>query len=202
MRIHSEAEQHLKKKDKKLGAVIENIGSCQLDHESRNKFDVLASSIVSQQLSAKAAKTIKGRILSHINESYILTPRAITTINLDDLRKAGLSRAKSKYIIELATNILNGSLDLEELHQHSDEDVIRLLVEQNGIGNWTAEMFLIFALGRKDILSTSDAGLLRSSQKLYNLEKRPTVEEFTSLAEKWRPHRSIACWYLWRYIDT
>lgn len=199
--MHSEAVKYLKKKDKKLGFIIETVGSCQLNYKNRNKFDVLASSIISQQLSVKAAKTIKGRILDHIHESSYLNADGLATVKTNELRKAGLSNAKANYIINLAKNIISDNLILDGLEQHHDEVVIKMLTTQKGIGKWTAEMFLIFALGRKDILSTGDAGLLRSVQQLYKLRSRPTSEEFTKIAESWRPYRSIASWYLWRAID-
>lgn len=199
--MHTIAEEYLKKNDKMLGSIIVSVGSCRLDHNSRNRFDVIASSIISQQLSAKAAKTIKGRILDHTGGSHTLNVEALATAKVDDLREAGLSNAKANYVIGLANNIVSGSLNLDDLGHQSDENILETLTAQKGIGRWTAEMFLIFALGRKDVLSTGDAGLLRSAQQLYKLDSRPTAAEFTIIAEKWRPYRSVASWYLWRNID-
>lgn len=199
--MHSEAEEYLKKKDNKLGFIIETVGACQLNHNNRNRFDVLASSIVSQQLSAKAAKTIKGRILDHIHETSNLNVNSLATIKADELRKAGLSNAKANYVIDLAKNIMNGRLNVDNLDQYNDEVIMQMLTAQKGIGKWTAEMFMIFALGKPDVLSTGDAGLIRSVQLIYGLNNKPTASEFTIIAEKWRPYRSIASWYLWRAID-
>jgi len=199
--MHAVAEEYLKKKDKKLGLIIKTVGSCQLNHNERERFDVLASSIVSQQLSAKAAKTIKGRVLKLIGSKSSLNAESILDVDVKQLREAGLSSAKASYILTLAENIKTGKLDLESLENENDNDIYEILISQKGIGNWTAEMFMIFALGKTDVLSTGDAGLIRAAQLVYGLKEKPKPKEFTKIAEKWRPYRSIASWYLWRAID-
>lgn len=199
--MHSVAEEYLKKKDKKLGLIINAVGSCLLNHNNRNRFDVLASSIVSQQLSAKAAKTIKGRVLKLIGSKSSLRAEKILDVDVKQLREAGLSSAKASYILTLAENIKTGRLDLEILQSEDESEIYKILISQKGVGNWTAEMFMIFALGKTDVLSTGDAGLIRAAQLVYGLKEKPNPEEFTKIAEKWRPYRSIASWYLWRVID-
>ena len=199
--MHAVAEEYLKKKDKKLGLIINTVGSCQLNHKSRNKYDVLASSIVSQQLSAKASKTIKGRVLKLIGSKSSLNAESILDVDVKQLREAGLSSAKAAYILTLAENIQSGKLDLENLQNEDEDDIYKILISQKGVGNWTAEMFMIFALGKTDVLSTGDAGLIRAAQLVYGLKEKPKPEEFTKIAEKWQPYRSIASWYLWRAID-
>jgi len=162
---------------------------------------VLASSIVSQQLSAKAAKTIKGRVLKLTGSKSSLKAKNILNVDVQQLREAGLSSAKASYILSLAENITSGKLDLDNLENKDENDICEILISQKGIGNWTAEMFMIFALGKTDVLSTGDAGLIRAAQLVYELKEKPKPEEFTKIAEKWRPYRSIASWYLWRAID-
>jgi len=199
--MHKVAEEYLKKKDKKLGRIIDSVGSCKLNHKTRNKFDVLASSIVGQQLSAKAAKTIKGRVLKLTGSKTILKVENILDIDIKQLRKTGLSTAKASYIHFLAENITSGKLNLKNLQKQNEDDIYKILISQKGIGKWTAEMFMIFSLGKTDILSTGDAGLIRAVQLVYGLKEKPNPEEFTNIAKKWRPYRSIASWYLWRTID-
>ena len=196
-----DAENHLKFSDAKLKKVIENIGPCTLKHNKREKFDVLVSSIIGQQLSAKAASTIKGRVVELVCQKNYLNAESFENIKVAQLRNCGLSNAKSRYILDLAKNTINGELNLKTIHKLTDDEIIKMLINQKGVGMWTAEMFMIFALGRPDILSTTDAGLLRSAQYIYKLQDKPTVEKFTRIAEKWKPYRSIASWYLWRLID-
>lgn len=199
--MHSVAEAYLKNKDRKLGHIIDAVGPCRLNHLNKNKFDVLASSIVSQQLSNKAANTIRGRILKLTECRSTLKADKFLSLDVKQLREAGLSTAKSTYILSLAENITSGKLDLENIKNLDDDDIYRILVNQKGVGAWTAEMFMIFALGKTDVLSTGDAGLIRAAQLVYGLKEKPNPKIFTTIAEKWRPYRSIASWYLWRAID-
>jgi len=201
MTQYREAEEYLKSSDKKLKTIIEKVGSCTLKVQRRNKFNVLANSIIGQQLSVKAANTIRGRVLNLTSDTQTLQPDHFSKITVNQLRKCGLSNVKSSSILGLADNIISGKLSLNTINKLTDNEVINILISQKGIGQWTAEMFLIFSLGRMDTLSTTDAGLLRSAQSIYKLQNKPTVEEFTNIAEKWKPFRSIASWYLWREID-
>ena len=119
-----------------------------------------------------------------------------------DLRDAGLSWSKVSYFRDLAEHVLDGELDLERLPELSDEEVIEELTAVKGIGAWTAEMFLIFHLGRPDVLSTGDLGIRKGAQLAYGLEEMPTEDELEQIGEKWRPHRTIACLYFWRSLDN
>ena len=199
--ISSEAISYLKKQDKILKNVIDKIGYCSLDHTEREPFDTLASSIISQQLSIKAANTIKNRILESIEITRPLQPESFAGISVEQLRACGLSNAKSNYLILLGKNIINNDLNLDELKQMDDEEVIKELSKQPGIGRWTSEMFLIFCLGREDVLSLTDVGLRRATMGIYKLDRKPTDSEFIKIAKNWKPFRSIASWYLWRFID-
>ena len=198
---HENAISYLKKQDKILKNVIDKIGYCALDHTEREPFDTLASSIISQQLSIKAANTIKNRILESIEITRPLQPESFAGISVEQLRTCGLSKAKSNYLILLGKNIINNDLNLDELKQMDDEEVIKELSKQPGIGRWTSEMFLIFCLGREDVLSLADVGLRRAAMGIYKLDRKPTDSEFIKIAKNWKPFRSIASWYLWRFID-
>jgi len=202
MSQYTEAEEYLKSSDKKLKAVIEKVGSCTLRVQRRNKFNVLASSIIGQQLSVKAANTIRGRVLELTSNNRTLQPDDFSMTTIKQLRSCGLSYAKSSSILELSDNIISGKLNLNTINKLSDNEVINILASQKGIGKWTAEMFMIFSLGRSNILSVTDAGLLRSAQSIYNLQNKPTPEVFKNIATKWNPYCSIASWYLWRHIDN
>lgn len=199
--MYGQAEKHIKSSDQVMGAVIDRVGRCRLDHRSRNRFDVIVSSIVSQQLSATAARTIKSRVIALAGCGDSLDEQAVCDLDVNQLRETGLSRAKANYISTLAKEVVEGYLDLYAMDALGDKEVCDLLTSFKGIGRWTVEMFLIFALGRPDVLSTQDAGLLRAVRLLYGFDTNPSKDEFISIAECWRPYRSIASWYLWRSLD-
>lgn len=191
-------ESYLSSADSTLSELIDRIGGhCELS-VSQTPFDDLARSIISQQLSAKAARTIKSRICEMVGSP--MKPDGFAKVPVKRLRKAGLSTSKSEYIKELATKVSSGDLDLYELQKLSNRKVIETLVEQRGIGLWTAQMFLIFGCGRTDVLATKDAGLRRAVQLFYGRELN-SDEEFQSFAERWKPYRSFASLYLWRALD-
>jgi len=200
-KIHQKAVNHLVDSDEVLKQVIRSIGDCGLDNNKRDPFDVLASSIMSQQLSKKAATTIMNRVLVKLNKNRPLSPSDFVNVNKCDLRTCGLSNAKSDYILELSSKFIKDKIDNSLFEEMDDAAVINELTKLKGIGQWTSEMFLIFSLGRKDVLSLTDAGLRRAVTLLYGLKNKPTDNEFIEIAEYWRPYRSIASWYLWGYID-
>jgi DNA-3-methyladenine glycosylase II len=197
----SEAMRHLSEVDSILGAVIEAVGPCDLGSRRRSLFDSLAGSIISQQLSDKASTAIERRIETTCGLSRPFFPEQVMNVPVSRFREAGLSSAKATYIRGIAGRILEGQLQLESLASEADEIVIEQLVELPGVGVWTAEMFLIFGLGRLDVLSTGDAGLCRAVRQLYRLRTGPSERQFIKLAERWRPYRSVASWYLWRTLD-
>lgn len=192
-------ESYLSAADPILSGLMDQLGiHCELSI-SRTPFNSLARSIVSQQLSAKAARTINFRICQVVGNP--MEPEKMATIPLKRLKEAGLSNSKCAYIKELASKIISGDLDLYEVQKLPNREAIDKLVEQKGIGLWTAQMFLIFACGRPDVLATKDAGLRRAIQLFYG-RKINSDEEFQSFAEPWRPYRSFASLYLWKALDS
>lgn len=162
-------------------------------------FAELCDSIVSQQLAGKAAETIFNRLKALFPKGKI-TPQGVLKIRDQSLRQAGMSNAKVSYVKDLAQKVVAGEIDLAHLNNLSDEEVINELVKVKGIGRWTAEMFLIFTLGREDIFSAGDLGLNNAIVKLYGLKEKPTKVYLESLSLKWSPYRSIACRILWKSL--
>ena len=163
-------------------------------------FDALAGSIVGQQLSTKAADTIWGRLKAACGGR--VTPEAISRLRIPTLRKAGLSAAKVKSLKELSKAVIKGELKLEKLKKIPEDEAIAQLVAIWGIGRWTAEMFLMFALEREDVFSPGDLGLRRSMELLYSLPKDAPIKELEAIALKWSPHRTFASRVLWRVRDA
>jgi len=194
------AVRHLKSSDKILSDLIIKHGPCQIKTSLDNPFHALANSIISQQISARAARAIKGRLFDLIGTERF-TPENISKMSFSQFRTSGLSRAKIGYIQRLASSVRNGEFDLSSFVNLEDEEIISRLTTFPGIGRWTAEMFLIFALGRPDVLSVNDAGLKRGLKRTYNLPESPSEDEMISIGESWRPYRSVASWYLWRVVD-
>lgn len=200
------ARRALMRRDPVLGAVIRRVGPCGLaDSQHADPFRALVRSIVSQQLSVKAADTIHTRFeaLFHAGRSRRLpTPARVMAVSDEDLRGVGLSRMKVSFIRDLCRRVLDGSLRLAEIERLDDEEVIRELVAVKGIGRWTAEMFLMFRLHRPDILPVGDLGIVRGFQRVYGWPRPPSPAKMTKTAEAWRPYRSVACWYLWASLDN
>jgi DNA-3-methyladenine glycosylase II len=194
------AIRHLKSSDKVLALLIKEHGSCTITPALDNPFHALVSSIISQQISAHAARAIKGRIFDLLGAKQF-TLESILKMSPKSYRAAGLSRVKIRYIRELALAVVNGELDFCSLVGCEEEEVISKLITLSGVGRWTAEMFLIFGLGRPDVLSVNDAGLKRAFKVAYNFQQMPSADEMISISEPWRPYRSVASWYLWRVID-
>lgn len=198
---YARARRHLMRADPRLGSLVKRIGACGLAHgHDTDRFGLLVRSIISQQLSAKAAMTIHGRVLAAL-EAEQATPQAMLAIDQDRLRACGLSRAKVASVRDLATKVTEGSLALDTLDALDDAEVIEAMTTVRGIGRWSAEMFLIFRLKRPDILPVGDVGVQRAMRALYGLRKHPSPQRMTELARPWRPYRSVACWYLWRSLD-
>jgi DNA-3-methyladenine glycosylase II len=189
-----EAERHLSLSCEVMAKLVATHGACQLANRKFRPFQTLVTSIMSQQLSAKAADTIEQRVREVVPT---FCPSGFVAVPIEMLRKAGLSTAKSKYIIELAIRVNDGRLKFDALRKQSDDDVIAVLTELPGIGRWTAEMFLIFGLRRPDVLAIGDAGLQRASRHLYG-----DTAKLESIGQAWIPYRSVASWYLWRYLDS
>ncbi len=182
-----------------LGSIIQKHGKCTLVPEIDKPFDTLISSIISQQLSLKAAATIEGRIRKLVGKTFRPTP--ILKASIEDLRAAGLSGRKVEYIQGISEAVKSRKLNFKKLELASDEEVKAKLIELRGVGQWTAEMFMIFVLGRIDIFSYLDVGLQRGMKQLFGEDKAHSLEAMEKLAERWQPYRSIASWYLWKVID-
>lgn len=176
-------------------------GACGLDgHAHGDPFTALVTAIVSQQLSTKAAATIYRRVEALCRSQ--VTPRRILRLTDEQLRGAGLSGQKTRYVRDLAARVLDGRLQLAALDELGDDAVIEALTAVTGIGRWTAEMFLIFRLRRPDVLPLGDLGIARAVKERYGLRQMPTRARLEALGEQWRPYRSIACWYLWASLDN
>ena len=165
----------------------------------RDRFGSLVSSIISQQISVAAARTIRARLIEAVAPDKI-SPKTLRRLDVDSLRAIGVSRQKATYVLDLAEKVDTGSLDLESLHRHDDETVIEKMIQVKGIGRWTAQMFLMFSLGRLDVLPVDDLGLKNAIRKHYQLDDLPDTQQMESLAENWRPYSTIACWYLWQSL--
>lgn len=163
-------------------------------------FNVLARSIVYQQLANAAASTIYGRVEA-LGRDGFPDPSELLAIPEDDLRGAGLSRSKTRAIRDLAAKVDSGELDLEALAEHPDEEVVDRLTAVWGIGEWTAQMHLIFKLGRLDVMPAGDLGVREGVRVLDGLDERPTPSEVLARSEPWKPLRSVASWYLWRLLE-
>jgi DNA-3-methyladenine glycosylase II len=197
---YQKAQRHLARRDRILKRLIAMIGPCTLQPR-RDRFASLVRSIVAQQISTRAAAAINGRLAQALASTGI-TPAAVLASSGDTLRSAGLSASKVRSLHDLAEKIQNGMVPLKSLHRFADEKVIEHLVPVRGIGRWTAEMFLIFSLGRLDILPVGDWGLRVGVQRHYELDEPADKDTLTQLAEPWRPYRSIATWYFWRSLGN
>jgi len=192
------AVQHLRKSDPVLSAIIERVGAYGIQFREPD-FGTLVRSIVYQQLSGRVAKVILDRLLAAVGGD--LTPAKILVLRPARMRKLGLSTAKTAYIRDLARHTRDGKLIFAELPALNDQEVIERLTQVKGIGVWTAQMFLMFALQRHDILPTGDLGVRNAIRKAYNLAEPPTPAEMEEIARNWRPWCSVATWYLWRSLE-
>jgi DNA-3-methyladenine glycosylase II len=194
------ARHHLARRDPVLRQVIARVGPCTL-HPAEDRFRALTRSIISQQISTHAAAAIAGRLEQLLSRTGI-TARSLGRLSADQLRAAGLSAAKIQCLQSLAEDVRKGLVTLYELDHLTDEDVISKLTPLRGIGRWTAEMFLIFSLGRLDVLPVADFGLRAGIRRYYKLSELPGRDYLNQLGESWRPYRSIATWYIWRSLGV
>ena len=193
---YQKARRHLSRRDAVLKKLIRAVGPCTL-RTSDDHFATLVRSIVSQQISTKAAIAISGRLVKALGRRG-LRPKSILDADDKLLRTAGLSANKAKSLRDLAQKCAAGEVPLRQLPDLDDEAVIEALTLVHGIGRWTAEMFLIFSLGRLDVLPIGDYGLRAGVQKQYELIDLPDKNTLTTLAEPWRPYRSVGTWFIWR----
>lgn len=200
-----EAGAHLRAADETRRKIIDERGPLDLESRTRGRpadaYGALLRSIVGQQLSTKAARSIYLRVVDLFG-GETPSPQQLLDAEPDALRAAGLSGAKVRYVRSLAEHVLSGELELERLPSLGDEEVAREVTAVKGLGQWTADMFLIFHLGRPDVLPVGDLGVRRAVERAYGLEGLPSAEELEMLGERWRPHRSLASLYLWESLDN
>lgn len=194
-------KKHFQQVDSILYAVLEKIGTLEILtlRHTDDYLVALCDEIISQQLSIKVADVIFERFRKLFPGNKI-TARKILSLTDEQLRATGISYAKIRYIKDLADKVVKKELNFEQLHTMSNEGVIIELTKVKGIGNWTAEMFLMFTLGREDIFSHGDLGLKNAIKKLYKLEN-PTKEEIERITEKWSPYKTYACRILWKSLE-
>ena len=196
------AVRHLKRADPALRALIDRVGPCRLTLRTEGThFDHLARAIVYQQLAGKAAAAIHARLLG-LYGNRPPTPTELLATRPAQLRRAGLSRQKIQYLRDLAGKAVSGAVALDALDGSPDEQVIEALTAIKGVGRWTAQMFLMFRLGRPDVLPVLDYGIGKAMRQAYRLRRMPTPAQMERIAAPWRPYRTVACWYLWRSLDV
>jgi DNA-3-methyladenine glycosylase II len=188
------ARRHLSRRDAVLRTLMTRVGRCTLE-PGGDCFAALVRAVVAQMISTKAARAITMRLETMVGG---LAPERILAAGEERLRGAGLSGSKAQALADLAAHVADGRLPLTRLEELDDEEVIARLVPIRGIGRWTAEMFLIFSLGRLDVLPVDDFGLRAGVRDQYRLKELPGRAALRELGECWRPYRSVATWYLWR----
>ena len=193
------AIRHLKK-DKTLKRVIEKHGKPVFG--KRDPFSALVSAIIYQQLSGKAAGTIHKRFLALYKGKKHPAPKDILKTNAKKFASVGISRQKREYLKDLSKKFIDGTIEQKKFPKMTDTEIREHLVRVKGIGVWTADMFLMFTLHRPDVLPTGDLGIQKGFKKLFKFKQSPDARKMERLAESWRPHRTIASWYLWRITDT
>ncbi len=193
----------LRAADPKLARAIDVVGPCTLRaNREGTHFDHLARAIVYQQLSGSAAATIYGRFNAQCGGGAPPSPDAILAHDVATMRACGLSGAKTAAIIDLAQHVIDRRLPLDDIDDMDDEAVIASLVQVRGVGRWTAQMFLMFRLGRPDVLPVLDLGVRKGAQRIYNMRTLPEADRLEKVARTWRPWASIASWYCWRVLDV
>jgi DNA-3-methyladenine glycosylase II len=201
----AKAVEYLRDADETLKRLIDQRGPLDKEALQRGRpadaYGTLLRSIVGQQLSTKAARSIYGRLVEMFG-GRTPTPQELIDADPELVRSVGLSKGKVKYVRSLADHVLSGELELERLPELGDEEVMRELTAVKGIGEWSAHMFLIFHLGRPDVLPVGDLGVRRAVERAYGLEALPSAEELERLGERWAPYRSLASLYLWESLDN
>jgi len=200
--VYRQAAKYLSKADPMLTPVIKKYGLCTM-RPHKNYYQELVESIISQQLSVKAGASIVKKFVALFGENFP-SPQAILDKNIDELRTAGLSRAKASYVQDLAQHVLDGRITFNHLDSMTNEEIIKELTAVKGIGEWTVHMFLMFCVGRMDVLAMGDLGIKNGIWKLYGFNHLPTPTEVQEIAVKnnWHPYESIACWYVWQSLDN
>ena len=200
--VAKQTAEYLSKNDSVLAGVIAKYGLCTI-RPHKNYYQELVDSIISQQLSVKAAAAIEQRFRDMFGGEFP-NPEQILTKNLDELRAIGFSYAKGRYVQDLAQHIIDGKVRFDHLDSLSNDEVIAELTAVKGIGEWTAHMFLMFCMGRSDVLPVGDLGIRNGIRQLYGLDHAPNPDEIRNIAAKnnWHPYESIASWYVWQSLDN
>lgn len=189
--------------DAKMAAAIERVGPCtMIPRVDGTHFDHLSRAIVYQQLSGGAASTIYGRFVQRVGQNGATpTPSDILAVDDEFMRACGLSSAKTRAIRDLASHVVDDRLPLARFDSMDDEAIIESLIQVKGVGRWTAQMFLMFRLGRPDVLPVLDLGVRKGAQRIYRMRALPEAERLEKVARNWRPWASVASWYCWRVLD-
>jgi len=196
---YEKACRSLRRRDAVMRKAIKLVGPCKIEVDG-NGFRMLVRSIVGQQLSTSAAATIWRRFLE-LNGGRQVSPRKMLLFSAAQLRGIGFSAAKCRAVLSIAKSVVDGDVRLGELRGLSDEHVTTELIKLRGVGPWTAQMYLMFSLGRADVFPTGDLGIVNAVTALYKFNDRATETEMLVIAESWRPYRSVASWYLWQALD-
>jgi DNA-3-methyladenine glycosylase II len=191
------ARRHLRAADPIMKTVIDAVGPFTLRLE-RDRFGMLVRSIISQQISTSAARSIRRRLQELAPD---MKPETLARFSMDQLRSVGLSPQKASYIFDLAHKVKDGTVDLRQIGRLSDERIVEQLTQVRGIGRWTAQMFLIFSLGRLDVFPHDDLGVRTAIRNRYGLDGLPDKQTAHAIAAPWRPYASLASWYCWRSLD-
>ena len=189
----------LSKNDPVLAGVMRNVGPFTLKADPGG-YKILVRSMLSQQISMAAARTIRGRLQALLPAGK-MTAKNIDALSDEQLQSAGVSRQKQTYLRHLTSCTLDGTINFRRIPKESDDNAIAELIQVRGIGRWTAQMYLMFSLGRIDVFAPDDLGLRNAIARLYDLPEKPSRSELEQHAEKWRPYRTIASWYLWRSLE-
>lgn len=200
--VAQEAAEYLSRQDAVLRPVIERVGLCTI-RPHQNYYQELVDSIISQQLSVYAARSIEKRFRDLFG-GHFPDPEEILTTDVDTLRSLGFSRAKATYVLDLAQHVVDGKVRFDHLDALSNNEISAELTAVKGIGPWTAHMLMMFSMGRTDILPVGDLGIRNGIRKLYGFDTAPTPQQITELAAKnhWHPYESIASWYVWQSLDN
>jgi DNA-3-methyladenine glycosylase II len=196
------AAEHLSRNDPVLAAVIARAGLAKFEPHN-DYYGALVNSIIGQQLSVKAAASIKQRFRDLFG-GQLPAPEAILEKSVEELRSVGFSNAKANYVRDLAQHVIDGRVRFDKLHSQTNAEIIAELTDVKGVGEWTAHMFLMFCMGRLDVLATGDLGVRNGIRALYGFNDIPTPDQVREIALKnsWHPYESVACWYIWHSLDN
>ena len=194
-----EALAHLRKRDRVMRKAIDRVGPFKLKLQ-RDRFGVLVRAIISQQISTAAARTIRGRLVELLAPDKA-SPESLARLSVEQMRTVGISNQKARYLTDLTQKCLAEDVRLHRIGRLDDEQVIEQLTQVKGIGRWTAEMFLMFSLGRPDVLPVDDLGIRSAIRNLYGLAELPDKATCSEIAAPWRPFASVASWYCWRSLE-